>query len=30
LEADDSPSGPTSTADQLLHVKDLLSGPISA
>jgi hypothetical protein len=30
LEADDSPSGLTSTADQLLRVKDLLSGPISA
>jgi hypothetical protein len=29
LEADDSPSGLTSTADQLLCVKDLLSGPIS-
>jgi hypothetical protein len=30
LEADDSPLGLTSTADQLLRVKDLLSGPISA
>jgi hypothetical protein len=30
LEADDSPLGLTRTADQLLHVKDLLSGPISA
>jgi hypothetical protein len=30
LEADDSPSGLTSTADQLLRVKDLLLGPISA
>jgi hypothetical protein len=30
LEADDSLSGLTSTADQLLLVKDLLSGPISA
>jgi predicted nucleic acid-binding Zn-ribbon protein len=30
LEADDSPSGLTSTSDQLLRVKDLLSGPISA
>jgi hypothetical protein len=30
LEANDSPSGLTSTADQLLRVKDLLSGPISA
>jgi hypothetical protein len=29
LEADDSSSGPTSAADQLLRVKDLLSGPIS-
>jgi hypothetical protein len=30
LEADDSSSGLTSAADQLLRVKDLLSGPISA
>jgi chromosome segregation ATPase len=30
LEADDSSSGPTRAADQLLRVKDLLSGPISA
>jgi chromosome segregation ATPase len=30
LEADDSPSGLTSAADQLLRVKDLLSGSISA
>jgi hypothetical protein len=30
LEANNSPSGLTSTADQLLRVKDLLSGPISA
>jgi chromosome segregation ATPase len=30
LEADDSSSGLTSTADQLLRVKDLLSGSISA
>jgi hypothetical protein len=30
LEADDTPLGLTSTADQLLRVKDLLSGPIFA
>jgi hypothetical protein len=30
LVADDSPLGLSSTADQLLRVKDLLSGPISA
>jgi hypothetical protein len=30
LEADDSPLGLTSTADQLLRMKDLLSGPIFA